>query len=168
MDMGRPAKVLELAETIISLSGLKPYDDIDIVFTGIRPGEKLYEEILTSREYEDPTLSDRLFVAKQERLEYDRIASTLQALHLAVQSEDVPEVVAHLRELVPSFQPGEHLIKKSAIAKNGEPETPSPTDASIALTPVSGNGAAAGGAEPDAGPIVPAAIVHSAAPTKAR
>jgi len=83
LNMGQPVKIVDLAERMIRLSGLTPGHDIDIVFTGIRPGEKLFEEMLTARERENPTVNERLFMAQQERIEYDRLSDTIARLDLA-------------------------------------------------------------------------------------
>jgi FlaA1/EpsC-like NDP-sugar epimerase len=64
LDMGEPIKILDLAETLIKIHGLEPYKDIDIVFTGIRPGENLFEDLLTAEEGTDSTNFERIFVAK--------------------------------------------------------------------------------------------------------
>lgn len=117
LDMGKPVSVVELAENLVRLCGLRPYDDVDIVFTGIRPGEKLREEILTSHELdnpdahpaEDPTAHERLFVAQQERIVYEKLVGILTDLEVAVRIPDTQAVIATLRRLVPSFVPGDHL-----------------------------------------------------------
>ncbi len=110
MDMGEPVRVVELAENLIRLSGLRPYEDVDIVFTGIRPGEKLFEEMLTSRERENPTVNERLFMAQQERIEYDRLSDAIVRLDLAVRTPDPETVVKLMCTLVPSYTPSPHLI----------------------------------------------------------
>jgi FlaA1/EpsC-like NDP-sugar epimerase len=110
MDMGEPVRVVELAENLIRLSGLRPYEDVDIVFTGIRPGEKLFEEMLTARERENPTINERLFMAQQERIEYDRLSDTIGRLDLAVRTPDPETVVKLMSVLVPSYTPSPHLI----------------------------------------------------------
>ena len=110
MDMGEPVRVVDLAENLIKLSGLRPYEDIDIVFSGIRPGEKLFEEILTARERENPTANARLFMAQQERIEYELLSDTLGRLDLAVRTPDPAGVVSLMQRLVPSYTPSQTLL----------------------------------------------------------
>jgi FlaA1/EpsC-like NDP-sugar epimerase len=64
LDMGDPVKIVELAEELISIQGLKPYKDIDIEFTGIRPGEKIFEEILTAEEGTVASKHEKVFIAR--------------------------------------------------------------------------------------------------------
>lgn len=64
LDMGEPVKIVELAEELIRIHGLEPYEDIDIAFTGLRPGEKLFEEILTAEEGTEASLHQKVFVAR--------------------------------------------------------------------------------------------------------
>lgn len=124
LDMGKPVSVVELAENLVRLCGLRPYDDVDIVFTGIRPGEKLREEILTSHELDNPdanpsddaAANERLFVAQQERIVYERLVGILNDLEVAVRTPDPQTVVATLRRLVPSFTPGKHLGTEAGLA----------------------------------------------------
>jgi FlaA1/EpsC-like NDP-sugar epimerase len=117
MDMGEPVRVVELAENLITLSGLRPYEDIDIVFSGVRPGEKLFEEILTARERENPTVNTRLFMAQQERIEYERLAESLGRLDLAVRTPDPAAVVSHMQRLVPSYTPSPMLLAREDVAQ---------------------------------------------------
>jgi FlaA1/EpsC-like NDP-sugar epimerase len=67
LDMGEPVKILDLAEQFIRINGLEPYRDIDIKFTGIRPGENLFEDILTAEEGTDATMYERIFIAKGDK-----------------------------------------------------------------------------------------------------
>jgi FlaA1/EpsC-like NDP-sugar epimerase len=116
MDMGEPVRVVELAENLITLSGLRPYDDIDIVFSGIRPGEKLFEEILTARERENPTVNTRLFMAQQERIEYERLSDSLGRLDLAVRTPDPATVVSLMQRLVSSYTPSPALMAREDVS----------------------------------------------------
>ncbi len=68
LDMGEPVKIVELAKTLITLSGLRPEHDIPIVFSGLRPGEKLYEELLTAHEVTAATSHERIRIARQSVL----------------------------------------------------------------------------------------------------
>ncbi|MEO9263948.1 MAG: nucleoside-diphosphate sugar epimerase/dehydratase, partial [Candidatus Baltobacteraceae bacterium] len=103
LDMGAPVKILELAQQVIRLSGFEPYRDIDIVEKGIRPGEKLFEEILTDGEGFTRTSHERLFIAKQQRLDYARLNDGVERLRASVRRSDVRAGVDILREFVPEF-----------------------------------------------------------------
>ncbi len=97
LDIGEPVKIKDLAEKMISLTGLKPYKDIDITFTGLRPGEKLFEELLVDHNHEDHCKTDnkKIFIERQrevneKELEIDKIKNTLEDL----ENEDVKGFVA--------------------------------------------------------------------------
>ncbi len=110
LDMGNPIKILHLAEQVIRLSGFEPYRDIDIIETGVRPGEKLFEEILTSGEGISRTSHQRLFIAKQDRVDYSRIGIAMERLQRAVRIGDWRVTLDVLREFVPEYTPGAHLL----------------------------------------------------------
>ncbi len=116
LDMGAPVKILDLAEQVIRLSGLEPYRDIEILEKGIRPGEKLFEEILTDGEGFTRTSHERLFIAKQQRLDYARLNDGIDRLRAVVRRSDAQGAVRILKEFVPEFTPGLHL--------NGAPPQP--------------------------------------------
>lgn len=109
LDMGKPVKILHLAEMIVMLSGLTPYRDVDIVETGIRPGEKLYEEMLTTNEGMTSTSHQRLFIAEPDRVDYDRLSESIRLLEQAVRTTDETTIVDTLRELVPTYCAGAHI-----------------------------------------------------------
>ena len=104
LDMGRPVKILELAENMIRLSGFEPYRDIDIIETGLRPGEKLYEELLIKTEELDRTASSMIFVERDKPLTMDVIAGKLSVLREAVENGDDDVVRAALHQVVPTFR----------------------------------------------------------------
>jgi FlaA1/EpsC-like NDP-sugar epimerase len=103
LDMGKPVKILTLAETVITLAGFAPYRDIDIVETGIRPGEKLYEELLTSQEGISRTGHERLFIAQQERVDYAQLLGGLKELEATVRRFDDASTLEIMHRFVPSF-----------------------------------------------------------------
>lgn len=109
LNMGEPVKIIDLAEQVIRLSGLEPYRDIDIIEKGIRPGEKLFEEILTDGEGFTQTSHERLFIAKQQRLDYARLNDGIDRLRASVRRSDARVAVSILNEFVPEFTPGSHL-----------------------------------------------------------
>lgn len=88
LDMGEPVKILDLAEDMIRLSGLTPYDDVDIVFTGIRDGEKLFEELEITGENLLKTRHPKIFVGKIATYAKDEVARMLSAFQLAVIAND--------------------------------------------------------------------------------
>jgi FlaA1/EpsC-like NDP-sugar epimerase len=105
LDMGQPVNILELARDLIRLSGFVPYRDIPIRITGTRPGERLYEEILTQEEGVAVTRHERIFVAPATPLEPARIREVVEALLVAAQREDRSRMLILLQELLPTYAP---------------------------------------------------------------
>ena len=103
LDMGKPVKILELAENMIRLSGLEPYKDIDIVETGLRPGEKLYEELLIKSEELDRTENSMIFIERDKPRTAERIEHKLDILREALETEDDGKVKAALKRCVKTF-----------------------------------------------------------------
>ncbi|MBO5199822.1 MAG: polysaccharide biosynthesis protein [Clostridia bacterium] len=107
LDMGQPIKILDLAESMIKLSGLRPYDDIDIVEVGLRPGEKLYEELLIKTENCDKTDNNMIFIEKDEpltRREVDKkIARLKAAVDRAAGSVGSDEIKRVMKQVVPTY-----------------------------------------------------------------
>ena len=113
LDMGRPVKILELAENMIRLSGYEPYRDIEIVETGLRPGEKLYEELLIAGRDLEKTGNGMIFVEHQPPItpeELERKLSLLQdALDKTMRTEDVSCIREVLHRVVPTFHEPEEV-----------------------------------------------------------
>src|SRR5690606_12269893 len=105
LDMGEPVKIMDLARTLIRLSGFEPDRDIPIVITGRRPGEKLFEEVLTSEEGTEATQYDRIFAAKVSLPDRGTYARKLKALEEEVLGGRYDTVVDKLVQLVPTFEP---------------------------------------------------------------
>ena len=104
LDMGDPVKIYDLAENMIRLSGLTPHEDIQIKITGLRPGEKLYEELLIDSEYNTKTENSKIF---KEEKPFDDIPFTIDDMpHLEKASKD--EIKAYLVKKVMSYQPSEN------------------------------------------------------------
>jgi FlaA1/EpsC-like NDP-sugar epimerase len=120
LDMGDPIKILHLAEQVIRLSGFEPYRDIDIVETSMRPGEKLFEEILTHKEDFTRTSHQRLFIAKQDRVDYSRIGIAMERLQRAVRIGDWRVTLDVMREFVPEYTPGPHLLPAAVPVERHE------------------------------------------------
>jgi FlaA1/EpsC-like NDP-sugar epimerase len=110
LNMGRPVKILTLAENLIKIAGFVPYKDIEIVETGLRPGEKLYEELLIKEEAVTATANQKIFSEKQKsRQSLTDIERGLKLLKEAVSSENDTEIVSVLQALVPSFRSAEEV-----------------------------------------------------------
>jgi FlaA1/EpsC-like NDP-sugar epimerase len=122
LDMGKPMRIIDVARRVVELHGLVPYKDIDIVEIGMRPGERLYEELLTEVEGLTQTSHERLWIAEQERIDYSIIASAISELERAVRISDAQATVSLLQALVPTFKPGVHLTPAEASA--AESSTP--------------------------------------------
>ena len=117
LDMGKPVKILELAENMIRLSGFEPYKDIDIVETGLRPGEKLYEELLIKTEELDKTSNSMIFVERDKPLTMDIIDKKLEVLSAAVETDDDDAVRAALHDVVPTFKTPEEINAEASKAE---------------------------------------------------
>ena len=117
LDMGKPVKILELAENMIRLSGFEPYKDINIIETGLRPGEKLYEELLIKTEELDKTSNSMIFVERDKPLTMDVIAEKLKVLNAAITTDDDDAVRAALHEVVPTYKTPEEINAEASKAE---------------------------------------------------
>ncbi len=104
LDMGKPVKILDLAENMIRLSGYEPYKDIDIVETGLRPGEKLYEELLIKTEDLDKTDNNMIFIERDRSLSEAEVQEKLDVLYQAVETGDNDVVRKALQQVVPTYR----------------------------------------------------------------
>ena len=102
-DMGESVKILDVAKKMIKLSGLTLGKDIQISFTGLRPGEKLYEELLATTENTMPTHHQKIMIAKVRSYDYDQISQQLVHLKQVLNLGDENRIVTKLKELVPEF-----------------------------------------------------------------
>ena len=106
LDMGEPVRILDLAENLIRLSGYTPYEDIQIEFTGLRPGEKLYEELLMDEEGMTDTENKMIHIGRPIEIDEDRFIQQLNDLKQAVERE--PEDIRRMiKEIVPTYNPKE-------------------------------------------------------------
>ena len=101
LDMGEPVKISYLAEQMILLSGQQPNADIEIQFTGLRPGEKLYEELFHNQEQTNNTEHEKIFLAAYRSVDWEELCNTISAMHVAVENQDEPALLEFLSKLVP-------------------------------------------------------------------
>lgn len=112
LDMGSPVKIRELAENLIRLSGHVPGEDIEIKYTGLRDGEKLYEELLISEEGIQKTQNDLIYVARPMEFDSDRLFKRLADVKEIIETADSAEIVEMIKELVPTFVPNNAAYNK--------------------------------------------------------
>ena len=105
LDMGEPVKIVDLARDLITLSGLKVGDDIEIEFTGIRPGEKLFEELSVAEEHAEKTLHPKIFIGHVRQHEWEAVLAGIESLRGVVEHESPAAVRAALQALVPEYSP---------------------------------------------------------------
>jgi len=103
-DMGKSVKILDLAEKMIWLSGLEPRKDIDIVFTGLREGEKLYEELLNNQENAIRTHHEKIMIAKVSQYSYEEVNNYIELFNDLVYDKNELKAVALMKELVPEYK----------------------------------------------------------------
>lgn len=125
LDMGEPVKIVTLAENLIRQYGKTPYKDVEIKFTGLRPGEKLYEELLMDEEGLQSTENHKIFIGNQIKIEPEIFLNKLAVLKNAANENDSKRTVELLHEIVPTFHPenmGKHRQEiKTKTNDNKEP-----------------------------------------------
>lgn len=115
LDMGEPVKIMDLAKRMVELSGLGLKNeanlngDIEIQVTGLRPGEKLYEELLIG-DNPLPTSHARIMKAHEDFLSWDVLQAKLTGLGFALDANDVPSIRSQLKDLVPGYQPDGEVV----------------------------------------------------------
>ena len=102
-DMGKPVKIDALARRMIELAGLVPGQDIEIAYTGLRPGEKLYEEVLSNKENTDETSHDRIRIARVREYAYDDAVKAVEELSELSRKVDIPATVKLMKSVVPEY-----------------------------------------------------------------
>ncbi|HEX4951637.1 MAG TPA: nucleoside-diphosphate sugar epimerase/dehydratase [Blastocatellia bacterium] len=113
LDMGRPVKILDLAKNLIRLSGLEPDRDIPIVFTGLRPGEKLYEELMLDGEGMKPTPHSKIRVLDGGKTSFMQVQIWVDELVELIAQKDVAGLVAKLQEIVPEYKPSQEILEQA-------------------------------------------------------
>lgn len=103
-DMGQPVKILDLAKNMIRLAGYVPGTDIQIVFSGLRPGEKLYEELLNQKETTLPTSNEKIMIAKVREFPFEKVSEQIQKLIELSNLSKPFMTVSKMKEIVPEFQ----------------------------------------------------------------
>ena len=115
--MGKPVKILDLAENLIRLSGLEPYRDIDIKFTGLRPGEKLYEELLIKTENLSKTKNNLIFIEKDMPLSREAVEEKLAMLRRVVEEtascSDSKRIMKAMMVAVPTYHTPDEVNLKA-------------------------------------------------------
>ena len=113
LDMGAPVKIVDLARNLILLSGLRPDEDIKIEFTGVRPGEKLYEELNSMEEDTLPTPYEKIKIFTGNGLPSAGMEPYLEAFRGICERRDVPGLVLTLKDLIPDYNPSTHLLRRA-------------------------------------------------------
>lgn len=104
LDMGEPVRIVKLAEDLIRLSGYEPYIDIDIVFTGLRPGEKLFEELLLAEEGIHKTSNERIYIGKAQNLDFDFINQVFMNIETAMTERNIDSLELNILKLIPTYR----------------------------------------------------------------
>ena len=111
------SQILDLAENMIRLSGFTPYKDIDIVEIGLRPGEKLYEELLMKTEELDKTSNDMIFIERDKGLPREEVERKLDLVRQAIETEEQSAVLEVIRKTVPTYHDPAEINGKADQAR---------------------------------------------------
>lgn len=112
LDMGEPVKIIELAENLIKLSGHMPYTEIPIIETGLRPGEKLYEELLMSSEELIATPNQKIYIERQKNISNKEIKKKIKILNHALDTKSLPEIKNAMKKVVPTYRDPEEVNRE--------------------------------------------------------
>jgi len=114
LDMNGPVKVLDVARDLIFLSGFVPDEDIEIKIVGLRPGEKLFEELLTKEERRrglGDSGHEKIFIARVEEVDGERLEKDIKELEVLAKEMDMEGIVRKLQEVVPGYKPNRGMLK---------------------------------------------------------
>ncbi|MBQ3056639.1 MAG: polysaccharide biosynthesis protein, partial [Clostridia bacterium] len=118
LDMGEPVRIVSLAENLIRLSGYTPYEDIQITFTGLRQGEKLFEELLLNEEGMRKTPNKKIYIGNPIQIDSALLDRTLDQMQAAAATNDNVTLLALIKELVPTYRADKRT--NAAISKSKE------------------------------------------------
>lgn len=121
LDMGRPVRILDMAKDLIAFSGFEPDKDIKIEFIGLRPGEKLYEELITEGENIVPTRHHKIMVLRGQSCNQHVLNGNIDAIHRLAKNQDQEGIRLKLKEIVPEYMPKDIPSVRSEARKKGEP-----------------------------------------------
>lgn len=119
LDMGKPVRIVALAENIIRMYGKRPYKDVDIVFTGLRPGEKIKEELLMNEEGLRKTTNKLIFIGKQIEIDAKQFLKKLDELRNAAEQNNEEIAVQALHDMVPTYVTPEEFNQKVLVKATG-------------------------------------------------
>ena len=124
LDMGEPVKIVDLAKELITLSGFRPGEDIEIAFTGLRPGEKLFEELRIEGEDMQRTRHPKISIWRNIPMDRARLRGGIAALLAAARQQDSADLVARIKALVPEYNPGNNGSHQPAAQGTGLMDQP--------------------------------------------
>jgi FlaA1/EpsC-like NDP-sugar epimerase len=120
LDMGTPVKIADMAHDLIKLSGFEPHKDIEIEYIGLRPGEKLYEELITEGEGIIPTEHEKILVLKGMECDLGALHDQIDRISAAAKTQETGKIIMELQRIVPEYTPVDNKYQISAqlIAKS--------------------------------------------------
>lgn len=121
LDMGEPLKVVDLAKGLVKLSGLDPEKDIPLIYTGLRPGEKLFEELKLNGEGIKATWHEKIRVLDGGTVVLDQVDSWLSEISQLVQTRDLAGLIAKLTQIVPEYTPSEEIVALAGSVARNQP-----------------------------------------------
>ncbi len=111
-NMGDSVKIVDLARKMIQLVGMKEGKDISIVYTGLRPGEKLFEELLANNENTLPTHHTQILIGKVREYDYEEVNTIINALIISFDAQNNEQIVQRMKDLVPEFKSNNSIFQK--------------------------------------------------------